>query len=63
MEFKRIQHRKTLNIITRFVDGKAVTKKEYDEKELSCMLMGMKYNSSSTTTNKARNYVHIANYN
>lgn len=64
MEFKKIQCHKTLKILKYFVDGRAVTQREFELKEYEQLLAKRNYNSSLLRTNRITgNYIHTHSIN
>lgn len=64
MYFKRIQSKKTLEIIKYQVDNNIVDAVEYWQKFDRCLKYCGNYNSSLTTTDlKTGNFIHTSNFN
>lgn len=64
MEFKKVQHKDSRQIIKWFVDGKKCSQLEFEYMEQLCLGAGKKYNSSSTyRTNSNSHFIHEHHYN
>lgn len=58
MEFTRIQHKDSRQIISWFIDGKKVNKLHFDYQHQKNIDAGAQYNSSVTTRTKNGNFKH-----
>lgn len=64
MEFMRVQHHETKQLINWFVDKKNVSQKEFENLKNKALLKGKKYNTSYTITDGiTKNFIHVNHYN
>ena len=65
MEFKKIQHGKTFEIISYMIDGKKTDQNTFEEKAFNNIVVkNLKYcNSSTRTDKKTGNFIHTNSFN